>query len=188
MTNEEIFNNNVNIAYKIANRYMTNYYEEIEDIRQIALMELWRCVEDWDHIHALTTYAYIRIPRKINIYLRHVKKHEKNISINTVIHKNKDNDCFTIEDYLEDPIDYIDCLLDDINAEGVLEKIKTSDIEKEVLKLRMIGLSQKNVGDILGLSQAQISRYQSKIKDKISDIINGRSDTGCQEIQPYLMR
>ena len=39
MTNEEIFNNNVNIAYKIANRYVTNYYEEKEDIRQIALME-----------------------------------------------------------------------------------------------------------------------------------------------------
>lgn len=79
MTNEEIFNDNVNIAYKIANRYVTNYYEEIEDIRQIALMELWRCIKDWDHVHALTTYAYLCIPNKINMYLRHVKKHEKNI-------------------------------------------------------------------------------------------------------------
>lgn len=77
MTNEEIFNNNVNIAYKIANRYRTNYYEEIEDIRQIALMELWRCIVNWDHVHALTTYAYLCIPNKINMYLRHVKKHEK---------------------------------------------------------------------------------------------------------------
>ena len=78
MTNEEIFNNNVNIAYKIANRYVTNYYEEIEDIQQIALMELWRCIESWDHVHALTTYAYLCIPNKINMYLRYVKKkHEK---------------------------------------------------------------------------------------------------------------
>ena len=48
MTNEEIFNDNVNIAYKIANRYRTNYYEEIEDIQQIALIELWRCVVNWE--------------------------------------------------------------------------------------------------------------------------------------------
>lgn len=179
MTNEEIFNNNVNIAYKIANRYMTNYYEEIEDIRQIALMELWRCIENWDHVHALTTYAYLCIPSKINIYLRHVRKHEKNISINTVIHKNKDNDCFTIEDYMEDPDDCIFRLLDDINAEGVLDNIILSEKEQKVLELRMNGFSQQQCGKILNYSQAQISRLQKKIKQKINEYINGKENGLC---------
>lgn len=37
MTKEEMFNNNVNIAYKIANTYRLNYPSEFEDLRQIAL-------------------------------------------------------------------------------------------------------------------------------------------------------
>lgn len=179
MTNEEIFNNNVNIAYKIANRYITNYYEEIEDIRQIALMELWRCVEDWDHIHALTTYAYIRIPRKINIYLRHVKKNEENISINTIIHSDGDGNEQTILDTMEDPEDYIEYLLDNMNAEGVLDNIILNSNQQKVLNLRKNGFSQAACGKIMGLSQCQISRIQKQIKDKINTYINGKEKTTC---------
>ena len=179
MTNEEIFNDNVNIAYKIANRYMTNYYEEIEDIRQIALMELWRCIENWDHIHALTTYAYLCIPRKINIYLRHVRKHEKNISINTIIHSDGNGNDQTILDLIEDPDDCIFRLLDDINAEGVLDNIYLTEKEKQVINLRMEGFSQVQVGEIMNLSQPQISRIQIKIKKKINEYINGKEKTTC---------
>lgn len=179
MTNEEIFNDNVNIAYKIANRYMTNYYEEIEDIRQIALMELWRCIENWDHIHALTTYAYLCIPRKINIYLRHVRKHEKNISINTIIHSDGNGNDQTILDLIEDPDDCIFRLLDDINAEGVLDNIYLTEKEKQVINLRMEGFSQVQVGEIMNLSQPQISRTQIKIKKKINEYINGKENRAC---------
>ena len=174
MTNEEIFNNNVNIAYKIANRYMTNYYEEMEDIQQIALMELWRCVENWDHIHALTTYAYSCIPNKINMYLRHVRKHEKNISIDTIVHSDGDGNNQTILDLIEDPDDCIFRLLDDINAEGVLNNIYLTEKEKRVIYLRMEGFSQEQVGEIINLSQTQISRIQTRIKKKISEYINGK--------------
>lgn len=174
MTNEEIFNNNVNIAYKIANRYATNYYEEIEDIQQIALMELWRCVVNWDHIHALTTYAYICISNKINMYLRHIRKHKKDISIDTVIHSNGNGNNQTILDLIEDPDDCIFRLLDDINAEGVLNNIYLTEKEKQVINLRMEGFSQAQIGVIINLSQAQISRIKTGIKKKISEYINGK--------------
>ena len=177
MTNEEIFNDNVNIAYKIANRYMTNYYEEMEDIRQIALMELWRCVENWDHVHALTTYAYLCIPNKINMYLRHVRKHNKNISINTVVYSDGDGNDQTILDLIEDPDDCIFRLLDDINADGVLNNICFTEKEKQVINLRIEGLSQEQVGKIMKLSQAQISRIQIKIKNKIGEYIDGKETT-----------
>lgn len=177
MTNEEIFNDNVNIAYKIANRYMTNYYEEMEDIRQIALMELWRCVESWDHVHALTTYAYLCIPNKINMYLRHVRKHNKNISINTVVYSDGDGNDQTILDLIEDPDDCIFRLLDDINADGVLNNICFTEKEKQVINLRIEGLSQEQVGKIMKLSQAQISRIQIKIKNKIGEYIDGKETT-----------
>ena len=179
MTNEEIFNDNVNIAYKIANRYMTNYYEEIEDIRQIALMELWRCVENWDHAHALTTYAYSCIQNKINMYLRHIRKHEKNISINTVVHSDRNGNDQTILDLIKDPDDCIFRLLDDINAERALNNTILNNNEKRVLQLRMIGLSQKECGEIMELSQCQISRIQKKIKNKINKYIDRKENRVC---------
>ena len=171
MTNEEIFNNNVNIAYKIANRYMTNYYEEKEDIQQIALMELWRCIKDWDHVHALTTYAYSCIPNKINIYLRHIRKQKKNISINNIIYCDIDGNDQTILDLIEDPDDCIFRLLDDIDADGVLDNIYLTEKEKQVINLRMEGFSQAQIGEIMNVSQAQISRIQIKIKNKIKKYI-----------------
>lgn len=174
MTNEEIFNNNVNIAYKIANRYRINYYKEIEDIRQIALMELWRCIVNWDHVHALTTYAYLCIPNKINMYLRYVRKHEKNISIDTVVYSDRDGNDQTILDLIEDPDDCIFRLLDNINAEGVLDNIYLTEKERQVMDLRIEGFSQEQVGEIMNLSQAQISRIQMEIKKKISKYINGK--------------
>lgn len=177
MTNEEIFNDNVNIAYKIANRYMTNYYEEMEDIRQIALMELWRCVESWDHVHALTTYAYLCIPNKINMYLRHVRKHEKNISINTVVYNDGDGNDQTILDLIEDPDDCIFKLLNNIDAKEALNNICFTKKEKQVINLRIEGLSQEQVGKIMNLSQAQISRIQIKIKNKIGEYIDGKETT-----------
>ena len=177
MTNEEIFNDNVNIAYKIANRYMTNYYEEMEDIRQIALMELWRCVESWDHVHALTTYAYLCIPNKINMYLRHVRKHNKNISINTVVYSDGDGNDQTILDLIEDPDDCIFKLLNNIDVKEVLNNICFTEKEKQVINLRIEGLNQEQVEKIMKLSQAQISRIQIKIKNKIGEYIDGKEIT-----------
>lgn len=174
MTNEEIFEKNIMIAYKIANQYRINYFEEIEDIKQIALMELWRCIVNWDHIHALTTYAYICIPTKINMYLRKVKKHENNLSMNIPIFNDGDGNEFTLEDTIENEIDCIDFLIDDLDAQGVLNKIYLTDEERYLIELRMRGLSQHKCAKIMKKSQPQISRDQTRIKKKISAYINGK--------------
>ena len=170
MTNEEIFEKNIMIAYKIANRYRINYFEEIEDIKQIALMELWRCIVNWDHIHALTTYAYLCIPTKINMYLRNVKKHENNLSMNIPIFNDSDGNEFTLEDTIENEIDCID----DLDAQGVLDKIYLTDEERYLIELRMRGLPQYKCAKIMKKSQPQISRDQTRIKKKISNYINGK--------------
>lgn len=170
MTNEEIFNNNINIAYKIANQYLSNYADEIEDIRQIALMELWRCIETWDHIHALTTYAYFCIPRKINMYLRHVRKHKNNdISINMIIAESNDNHGIdlTLEDLIPDPVDHIDDAISQAHVDTVMNRMYFTNKEKEIIKYKKKKLVQIEIGKRMGLSQAQISRLQKHMRDKI---------------------
>ena len=97
MTNEEMFEKNIKIAYKIANRYRINYLSEYEDIKQIALLALWKAVLTFNNTNAFSTYAYVVISNEINLYLRRNKKTEQEISINTSINDGE----LTIEDILQ---------------------------------------------------------------------------------------
>ena len=107
--------------------------------------------------------------------LKNMKK--KNISIDTIVNSDGDGNDQTILDLIEDPDDYIFRLLDDINAEGVLDNIYLTEKEKQVMNLRIEGLSQAQVGEIMKISQAQISRIQIKIKNKIREYIDGKETT-----------
>lgn len=102
MTNEELFLNNIKLAYKVASRYLINYSSEYEDIKQVALLGLWKAVLTYKKTCAISTYAYRVITNEINYYLRKTKKHNRNISINEEI-----GDNITIGDTLQDENDCI---------------------------------------------------------------------------------
>jgi len=97
MTKDELFEKNISIAYKIANTYLINHSKEYEDIKQIALLGLWKDVLTFKDIDAFSTYAYSVISNEINYYLRKNKKYIRNISIYTEIGEN-----ITIADVLKD--------------------------------------------------------------------------------------
>lgn len=169
MTKEEIFNKNINIAYKIANKYKVNYINEYEDIKQIALIGLWIASDIWDENKgAFTTIAYTVISNNINHYLRSVKKYgERNISIYSNVSENQ-----TIFDILEDPYDLDEEILSKVHIENALKQLYLTDMEKIVAEKLSQKQSQRKIGKDLGLSQPQISRYKSKIKDKLTNILN----------------
>ena len=68
MTKEEMFNKNIKLAYKIANKYRINHSNEIEDIKQIALIGLWKAVTRYNGKNTLSTFAYVVIQNEINLY------------------------------------------------------------------------------------------------------------------------
>lgn len=169
MTNEEMnemFNKNIKIAYKIANQYRINYPEEYEDIKQVALLGLWKAVQNYNPKWAITTIAYKTIYNNINYYLRSVKRHRDNdISIYTVLNE-KDNDILTIEELLPDNYDAIEDMLLNLDIEHAFNKLDLSKVEEKFLELKKEGLSQTEIGKRLNKSQAQISRIQTKIRKK----------------------
>ncbi len=165
MTNEEMFEKNIKIAYKIANRYRINYLSEYEDIKQIALLALWKAVLTFNNTNAFSTYAYVVISNEINLYLRRNKKTEQEISINTSINDGE----LTIEDILQSA-DNIEKLLEDISfADKIryLSAIQFTDKEKKVLILSKRGYKQQEIAKRLHISQTQVSRIQKRLKDKI---------------------
>lgn len=169
MTNEEMnkmFNNNVNIAYKIANKYRTNYPEEYEDIKQVALLGLWKAIQHYNPKWALSTIAYKTIFNSINFYLRSVKKHkEYDFSIYTIVYTDDESE-LTVEDLIPDDTDNIDIILCDIDVQQAFDKLNLSKIEKIFLNLKSQGLSQREIGENLNKSQAQISRIQTNLRNR----------------------
>jgi RNA polymerase sporulation-specific sigma factor len=173
MTNEEMFNQNINLAYKVASKYLINYPSEYEDIKQIALLGLWKAVLNFDKSKgfAFSTFAYRIIFNEINMYIRRPLKHITNIiSLQTPINENT-----ILEDVLADDFDITDNL-----EYQEIQKIKNNVLNKLSDKTRQIylelenGQTQQQVADKFNLSQAYISRTQSKITKQIKrDYLKG---------------
>ena len=165
MTKEEMFNKNIKIAYKIANRYLTNYASEYEDIKQIALMGLWKAVSTFDNTHVFSTYAYTVISNEINYYLRTVKKNYNTISLKQEIKEN-----ITLEDILADKNNYIEKLENSLAIENYISQIRNSKLnekEKMVFELSLKGYKQRQIAKIIGCSQTEVSRKIRKLRTKI---------------------
>ena len=95
---EKIFNQYKDLAYSISNNYTANIGDFKEDIEQIALMELWECIDRYDSSKgAFTTYATWCITLKVKQGLveRHgIARRSGSIPFRTMLYiiKNKDKD------------------------------------------------------------------------------------------------
>ncbi len=163
----DIFNKNINIAYKIANKYRINYPNEYEDIKQIALLGLWEAIKIYNPKWSLTTIAYKVIFNDINYYLRSVKKHNNNdFSINTVVFDDKEQP-LTIEDQLAVEGDFTEEILSDIVIQQTLDRFEFKETEKKILYLRTHGKTQSEIGNILNTSQSQVSRILKRMYKRL---------------------
>ncbi len=165
MTNEEMFNQNKKLAYKIASQYLINYKNEYEDIKQIALLGLWKAILTFDNTHTFSTYAYTVIRNEINYYLRTNNKN-MSMSINAEL-----KDGFTLEDVLENDNNEIERLEQRLEMEKVRnivneEVAKLKQEEKDIYKYLIIGFTQQQIANKIGKSQAQVSRIRAKIIQK----------------------
>ena len=97
MTKEELFLDNIKLAYKLSNTYFKNHKNDIEDIKQIALLGLWKAILKYDNKRTFSTFAYAVMQNEINYYLRSERKQAKTISLETKIY-----DDIRVEDTLED--------------------------------------------------------------------------------------
>lgn len=171
MTNEEMFKANMGIAYKIANTYRINYSKEYEDIKQVALLGLWKAVLTFKHTHAFSTYAYPVISNEINSYLRKDKKEEKDISMETVV-----TDNITIADMLEEKENCIKKIEDEEEIRELKERFlqilnTLKQREKTICLLMLKGKTQREIAKQVNYSRANVQRIEKKIKEKLLKLI-----------------
>lgn len=105
-----------------------------------------------------STYAYQCIKNEILQYVRDNKKHFNNISI----YSNINDDC-ELQDVIPDKVNVIEETENEIGIEYLNEYIDILPGRlSKVIRYHLSGHTMKQIGEILGVSQPQISRDYRK--------------------------
>lgn len=145
----------------------------VEDLISIGTIGLIKAINTFkpDKKIKLATYASRCIENEILMYLRRTNKLKTEISIDEPLNVDWDGNELLLSDILGTDPDIIYRSIEDEVDRDLLSKAmdKLSNREKEIVELRF-GLTaegkektQKEVADLLGISQSYISRLEKKI-------------------------
>jgi RNA polymerase sporulation-specific sigma factor len=144
----------------------------IEDLISIGTIGLIKAVETYDPEKKikLATYASRCIENEILMYLRKISSHKSDVSLDEPINTDWDGNELLLGDVLGTEPDAVSRPLeDDVDLKLLREALgQLPDKEKTIVSLRYgIGggpeKTQKEVADLLGISQSYISRLEKRI-------------------------
>lgn len=122
---------------------------------------------DKDKKNKFTTYLNACMNNEIKMYLRN--KHEDNITFSDLFNP-PNNEEIEVERYIEDLQANYDTIDDRITVENTMEKL--SYRESSVIKMYyMEGYNQNEIGEIIGLTQSNVSRVKTQALGKMHKII-----------------
>ena len=177
---DKLIEHNLRLVVYVAKKYEVNcsYFEDLISIGCIGLIKAITTF-DIDKNFKLATYASRCIENEILMHLRKTSKQKLEISIDEPLNVDYDGNELLLSDILAIPEDNV---IDEISDEEqrkimykAIEELKPR--EKEIIKLRY-GLdngeemTQKDVADMLNISQSYISRLEKKIIKKLKLKLN----------------
>lgn len=174
---------NLRLVVYIAKKF-ENTCVDLEDLISIGTIGLMKAINTFnaDKNIKLATYASRCIENEILMFLRRSNKLKSEVSIDEPLNQDRDGNELLLSDILGTDEDVIYKNLED-EVDHKLLKIaisKLSDKEKYIMNLRfgMNGCSektQKEVADLLGISQSYISRLEKRIMEKMRKEISSRT-------------
>lgn len=174
---QEVIEHNLRLVVYIARRF-ENTGVNIEDLISIGTIGLIKAVGTYrtDKNIKLATYASRCIENEILMYLRRNSKTKAEVSIDEPLNVDWDGNELLLSDILGTEEDIIYRDLEEEVEKSMLNKAigKLSERERIIVDLRY-GLSsmdgeektQKEVADLLGISQSYISRLEKKIMKRL---------------------
>ena len=171
---------NLRLVVYIARKF-ENTGVAIEDLISVGTIGLIKAVNTFNPEKKikLATYASRCIENEILMYLRRNTKVKAEVSFYEPLNIDWDGNELLLSDILGTENDTVYNLIEDeVDKQLLFLALKNlNDREKEIVKLRF-GLSgkpektQKEVADILGISQSYISRLEKKIINRLKKEIN----------------
>lgn len=168
---EILIERNLRLVVYIARKF-ENTGINIEDLISIGTIGLIKGVNTFDTERKikLATYASRCIENEILMYLRRNNKTKSEISFDEPLNIDWDGNELLLSDVLGTEIDIITKSLEsDVDKQLLRNALsQLNDREKQIMELRfgLIGKeakTQKDVADLLGISQSYISRLEKKI-------------------------
>lgn len=184
MNNDEFARNkliehNLRLVVFLAKKY-DNTGTDLEDLVSIGTIGLIKAVNTYrlDKNIKLATYASRCIDNEILMHLRKIKRKKTEVSFEDSLSYDSDGNELHLEDVLGTDKDIVTKGLDEeLDKTIMLEEIsKLSPRDKEIIELRYglnqkKELTQKDVANLLGISQSYISRIEKKVIKKLKSII-----------------
>ncbi len=176
---DKLIEHNLRLVVFLAKKY-ENTKIDLEDLVSIGTIGLIKGVNTYqnDKNIKLATYASRCIDNEILMYLRKTKKKRTEVSFEDSLSFDSEGNELHLEDVLGTDEDIVTKPLEDETDKRLMyeevDKLKKRD--KEIIELRY-GLNgkkemtQKEVANLLGISQSYISRIEKKVIRKLSNII-----------------
>jgi RNA polymerase sporulation-specific sigma factor len=166
-----LIEHNLRLVVYIAKRF-ENTGINIEDLISIGTIGLIKAISTFnaDKNIKLATYASRCIENEILMFLRKTSKGKTEVSIDEPLNTDWDGNELLLSDILGTDADLIiQPLEDDVDRKLLMDAIaKLNDREQDIIKMRFgIGgvkeRTQKEVADLMGISQSYISRLEKRI-------------------------
>ena len=175
----ELIEHNLRLVMYIAKRFESQKLE-LPDLVSVGSIGLIKAVDSYkvDKNIKLATYASRCIDNEILMYLRKTKKKRTEVSFEDSLSYDAEGNELHLEDVLGTEADIVTKRLDEkLDRKMLYEEVaKLKGRDKEIIEYRY-GLNgkkemtQKEVANLLGISQSYISRIEKKVIKQLSNII-----------------
>ena len=178
-TLDKLIEHNLRLVVFLAKKY-ENTNIDLEDLVSIGTIGLIKGINTYKMGKniKLATYASRCIDNEILMFLRKNKKRKTEISFEDSLSYDADGNELHLEDVLGTDSDIVTKELEDkIERKILIEEIeKLNERDKKIMILRygLFGneeVTQKDVADMLGISQSYISRIEKKVIKRLKNIV-----------------
>ena len=175
----KLIEHNLRLVVFLSKKY-ENTKVDLEDLVSIGTIGLIKGINTYknDKNIKLATYVSRCIDNEILMYLRKNKKRKADVSLDESLSFDSEGNELHLEDILGTDADIVTKDVEENDMKKIMLKEigKLNERDKQIIKLRygLNGndeLTQKEVAELLGMSQSYISRIEKKVINKISNII-----------------
>lgn len=176
---EDYANENQALIKSVTKKYYETFGKRYsftyEDVFGIATFGFTKALLNYDktNVAKFSTYAVACMKNEIFLSVRKEKKRVNDISIETVLCDDKNGNSLTLEDILESGLKNVEETILSQEQNFILGKaIKCLSKKEQIIAILRYGIgveehTQKEVADIVNMSQANISKIEKTIKKKI---------------------
>lgn len=172
MTPEELFESHIRLVYWVLYRYFPSIAED-EDMRQLALIGLWRACLRYDPSFGCqfstlaVKYVRLQVGRELT-KMRYKKRNQESLSVSLNQPMDYDDD-FTFDNAMLSCVGWEDDIAAKIDMEGAMEKLKPG--WRAMLLGVASGATQTEIAKRLGISPQAVSLTCSKARKQLAALM-----------------